>query len=170
MKKYLLLATITLGFSVSLFAEKLPRIELHQQGGEFVEHGVLDHPYIGYGSVSSKHTGFWFWEKVVVRCTGKGVLVCKAVVDGTAIIFPVQGQDEKETYDFEANVILDAANQLLEEVAKLQYKENDGKGEKSKIISAFDKSGQQRLVAFRCVYDIDKSLSGTTQVYIEVIK
>lgn len=169
MKKYLLLATIALGFSVSLFAEKLPRIELHQQGGERVEQGVLDRPYIGYASVSSKHTGFWFWEKVV-RCTGKGELVCKAVIDGTAVIFPVQSQDEKETYDFEANVILDAANQLLEEVAKLQYKENDGKGEKSKIISAFDKSGQQRLVAFRCVYDIDKSLSGTTQVYIEVIK
>lgn len=170
MKKKILLCAFAVCAFASAFADKVPRIEVSKQGGKMITSGgVLDKPYIGYNRVESKHSGFGPFEKVVVTCSGNGYEVCEATINGVGYML-IPAYDESASYNFDSAVLLSIVNSIIEEIEQIPLDDNGRNGEKSKTISICDANGIQRLVAIRCIYNMDKALNGNTLVYIDVIK
>lgn len=169
-KKVIIVVVFIVATFVSVFADKEPRIELLQQGGKLVESGgVLDRPYVGYNTVRSEHVGFWFWEKVRVECKSPGVNVCKAVIDGVAVLY-LYTPDDKKSYGFDSSLIMAVVDKMIEEIEQIPIGEDGRTGEKSKTISVYDEKGVKRLILIRCIYNMDKTLRGSTSIYMNVIE
>ncbi len=169
MKKYLLLATIALGFSVSLFAKE-PVITYHMQNGHIVETALMNRPYIGFRDVKQTYEGGLFSKKrIVVKCSDPGEMPCRVTFnDGSTITISVSDANEKNSYDFDAPVIMREANKLAdfleEKILKTEKEETI-----SKTIALYDSKGIQRFVAIKCTVALDKSLNGTISTYLDVI-
>lgn len=162
------MAVAIVGISGMLHAEKLPKINLRMENGEVVSGPLSNDSYIGYKLVETEHSGFWFWEKVTVKCSGKGLERCRAVINGTVYYFTVE-DDSGNSYYLDSEVLMNVANSLLDDIDDVIIK-GERQGEKSKTISMYDKDGVQRFVSLRAVYNVDDTYSGSVGVYMDVVK
>ena len=153
-----------------LYAEKLPRIEMRMSNGALVTDPITNEQYIGYDEVCVKHTGFWFWEKVTVKCINKGHERCRSIIDGEMYYWVIDNNDGVNSYYFNNEVLMKPINSILDEIDKISFNNNNNKqGKKTKTVSIYDKDGIQRFIAIKVVYNIDTTYSGSIDVYLNVI-
>lgn len=164
----MIVAMVIAGISGMLYAEKLPKIDLRMENGAVVTGPSGNDSYIGYKLVDVTHSGILFWKKVTVKCSGKGNERCRAVINGGLYYFTVE-DDKGNSYYFDSEVLMNVTNSLLDDMDNVVIK-GEGKGEKSKTISMYDKDGVQRLISIRAVYNVDDTYTGSVGVYMDVVK
>ncbi len=160
MKKIFLIATLALVIlSSNLFAKK-PVFNVKKVGGVAVDLG--NGIYIGYEVVSQ----YTYNGVTSVKCLEGGINECKAVVGGTTYNFTISDINNPDiNNDFDAAMITNISNTLLEEVEQLNI-EGKLSGNLSKNYSLTDLKGKQHNVNFSIDYQLEDVGNGEINVFI----
>lgn len=161
MKKIFLIATLALVILSSNLFAKEPRFNITKQGGKQVTVG--DRNYIGYDRVSQSGGSN---NVYTIVCTKGGINECVAIVGDNLYRFTISDINNPDiNNDFDAAMITNITNKLLEEVEQLNI-EGKLSGNLSKNYSLTDLKGKQHNVNFSIAYQLKDVGNGEINVFI----